>query len=69
MIIHADVPHADTEPLCELIEECRCVEKECAAHGVALHAARHGVATPHPAPMLIGEVTRHMLDGYTDYGS
>lgn len=69
MISHGDVPYADTEPLCELIEECRCVEQECAAHGVALHAAQHGVAGPHPAPLSIGEVARHVLDGYADYGS
>jgi hypothetical protein len=69
MISHQDVPYADPEPLSELIEECRCVEAECAAHGVALHSAQHWDAGPHPAPMLIGEVTRHILDGYADYGS
>jgi hypothetical protein len=69
MISHYDVPYADTEPLSELIEECRCVEEECAAHGVNLHSAQHLDVRPHPAPMMIGEVTRHILDGYADYGS
>jgi hypothetical protein len=69
MIGHGDVPYADPEPLSELIEECRCVEKECAAHGVALHSVVHWDASPHSAPVLIGEVTRHILDGYADYGS
>lgn len=69
MISHDDVPYSDTEPLSELIEECRCVEEECAAHGVGLHGARQSDATSRPASMLIGEVTRHILDGYADYGS
>jgi hypothetical protein len=69
MISHHDVPYADPEPLSELIRECHCVEEECAAHGVALHSPQRWDSSPHPAPVLIGEVTRHILDGYADYGS
>jgi hypothetical protein len=69
MISHDDVPYADPEPFSELIAECRCVEGECASHGVTLHPQRHRTASPHPAPMVIGEVTRHVVDGYADYGS
>jgi len=69
MLSHNDVPYADPEPMSELIRECRCVEQECAAHGVGLHSVQHRAASPHPAPVLIGERTRHILDGYADYGS
>jgi hypothetical protein len=69
MIGHDDVPYADPKPWPELIEDCRCVEGECAAHGVGLHPERHRVAGFHPAPMVIGEATRHIVDGYPDYGS
>jgi hypothetical protein len=69
MISHYDVPYADPEPMSELVEECHCVEAECAAHGLALHLVQHSDAGPHPEPVLIGEVTRHILDGYADYGS
>ncbi len=69
MISHDDVPYADPESLSDLIEECRCVEGECAAHGVALHSEHHRGASPSPAPIVIGEVIRHVVDGYSDYGS
>ncbi len=69
MIIHDAVPYAVADNMSELIEECRCVEKECAAHGVALHLSPHLAATPHPEPMVIGDGTRHILDGYASYGS
>jgi len=69
MISHDEVPYADPEPLSELIEECRCVEGECAAHGLALHPARHRDVDPRPGPVLIGDATRHIVDGYPDYGS
>jgi hypothetical protein len=69
MIGHDDVPYADPEPWSELIADCRCVEGECAAHGVGLHPQRRRVVGSHPAPMVIGEMTRHMVDGYPDYGS
>jgi hypothetical protein len=69
MTSHDDVPYADPEPLSELIEECRCVEAECAAHGVNLHPEQRHDDSPHHAPVVIDEVTRHILDGYPDYGS
>jgi hypothetical protein len=69
MFSHHDVPYADPEPLSELIEECRCVEQQCASHGVALHSAQRWAPGPRPAPIVIGEGTRHILDGYADYGS
>ena len=69
MISHDEVPYADPEPLSELIEECRCVEGECAAHGVSLHPQHHRDVGTRPAPVLIGEATRHIVDGYPDYGS
>ena len=65
---HDDVPYADPEPFAELIEECRCVEGECTSHGVTLHP-HHTAAGPHPEPVAIGEATRHIVDGYGDYGS
>lgn len=63
-----DVPYADPEPISELVEECRCVEAECEAHGVDLHPDHHLGPTPHPEPVVIGESTQHLVDGY-DYGS
>lgn len=69
MISHDEVPYADPEPFSELIEECRCVEGECAAHGVSLHPQHHRDVGTRPAPVLIGEATRHIVDGYPDYGS
>ena len=69
MTTHDDVPYADPEPWSELIDECRCVEGECAAHGVSLHPEQHHVVGIHPEPMVIGEPTRHLVDGYPDYGS
>jgi hypothetical protein len=63
-----DVPYADPEPLAEIIEECRCVEAECAAHGVDLHPESHQHPGPHPAALVIGEATRHIVDGYPEYG-
>lgn len=65
---HPAVPYADPEPFAELIEECRCVEGECAAHGVPLHPEHHDATASHPAPVLIGEETRHLVDEYPDYG-
>jgi hypothetical protein len=64
-----EVPYSDPEPLSELIEDCRCVEGECAAHGVTLHPERHRDVGHGPAPVLIGETTQHIVDGYPDYGS
>lgn len=64
-----DVPYADPESLSELIEECHCVEAECAAHGVDLHPRHHAEAGPHAEPAVIGEETRHIVDAYPDYGS
>jgi hypothetical protein len=69
MTSHDDVPYADPESLSELIEECRCLEGECASHGVTLHPDHHLTASPHPAPIVIGDVTRHVVDEYSDYGS
>lgn len=65
----ADVPYSDPEPLSELIEECRCVEAECAAHGVDLHPEHHVAAAAPSAPVVIAEATQHIVDGYSDYGS
>ena len=69
MLIHDEVPYADPEPMVELIEECRCVEGECAAHGVTLHPERRREVVPRPAPVRIAETTSHIVDGYPDYGS
>ena len=68
MISHDDVPYADPEPLAELIEECRCVEGECASHGITLHP-HQSAARPHKDLVTIGETTRHIVDGYGDYGT
>ena len=69
MTSHDDVPYADSESLPELIEEGRCVEHECASHGLGLHAEHHHGARPVPTAITIGEGTQHLLDGYPDYGS
>ena len=69
MTIHDEVPYADPEPLSELIDECRCVEGECAAHGLTLHPGRHADGSPRPEPLLIGEAARHAVEGYPSYGS
>ena len=63
-----EVPYADPEPFDQLIEECRCVEGECATHGVTLHPEHHDTSAPHPAPLEIGEKTRHLVDDYPAYG-
>ena len=68
MTSHDEVPYADPEPFAELIEECRCVEGECATHGVSLHPQHHEVASSHPAPVVIGEQTKHLVDDYPAYG-
>lgn len=68
MTSHDDVPYADPEPLAQLIEECRCVEGVCASHGIDLHPA-HAVDHPHHDPVSIGESSRHIVDGYGDYGT
>jgi hypothetical protein len=64
-----NVPYADLEPMSDVVEECRCVEAECAAHGVNLHPEHHDGNSPHAAPVVIGETTSHIVDGYPDYGS
>jgi hypothetical protein len=69
MTSHDDVPYADSESLPQLIEECRCLEQECASHGVGLHVAHHHDTSRHPVPIVIGEGTRHALDGYPEYGT
>ena len=66
---HDDVPYADPEPLSDLIEECRCVESECAAHGVNLHPAHHQTHGPHVEATVIDDSTQHIVDGFSDYGS
>ena len=62
-----DVPYSDPEPLAEVIEECRCAQAECAAHTVELPPERHRPAVP-AAPLVVDEPTRHLVDGYSDYG-
>jgi hypothetical protein len=62
-----DVPYADPESLPELIDECRCAQAECAAHRVDLPPEAHRLVA-HPVPMAIDEPTRHLVDGYSDYG-
>jgi hypothetical protein len=68
MTTHDNVPYADPEPLSELIEECRCVEGECASHGVDLHAAHHVASGSPPAAIVIDDAARHAVDGFADYG-
>lgn len=65
---HDEVPYADPEPFAEIIEECRCVEGECAAHGVGLHPGHHQPVAAPAGPVVIGDSTRHLVDGYSDYG-
>lgn len=62
-----DVPYADPEPMSELLEECQCLEAECAAHGVNLHP-RHHDAHAQAAPVVVDEGTQHLVDGLSDYG-
>jgi hypothetical protein len=65
----ADGPYADPEPLSEQVEECRCVEAECAAHGVNLRPAHHDTDHIVGAPVVINEATRHLMDDLPDYGA
>jgi len=65
----ADVPYADPEPLSEQVEECRCVESECAAHGVNLHPDHHEPRRVPTAPVNIDDATQHMMDDLSDYGA
>jgi feruloyl-CoA synthase len=61
-------PYADPEPLAEQVEECRCLEAECTAHGVDLHQQpRPGFHLP-AEPVVISEKVGHLVDGMTDYG-
>jgi hypothetical protein len=63
-----DVPYADPEPMTDLIEEGRCVEAECQAHGVDLHPGHHH--EHHGAePVVVAEDTSHIVEGISDYGS
>jgi hypothetical protein len=64
----ADVPYADPEPMSELIEECRCVEAECEAHGVNLHPDHHDPTHAEAAVVSIDDKTQHLLDGISEYG-
>ena len=64
-----DVPYADPEPLSEQVEECRCVEAECAAHGVNLHPDHHDAPHAEAEPVVIDEVTQHLVDDLSDYGA
>lgn len=70
MISPENVPYVDPEPLPVLVEECRCVEAECAAHGVDLHPGRQRVrAAVGFTPLLIEETPRYLVEGYPDYGA
>jgi hypothetical protein len=62
------VPYADPEPMSDLIEECRCLEGECASHGLELHAEHHVALGSAPGPIVIDDVARHAVDGYAEYG-
>jgi hypothetical protein len=62
-------PYSDPEPMADLVEECRCVEAECKAHGVDLHPAHHGITDHHADPVVVSDATSHMVDGISDYGS
>jgi len=62
-----DVPYADPEPITDLIEEGRCVEAECQAHGLNLHPDRHHVH--HGAqPVVVAEGISRIVDGISEYG-
>lgn len=68
MTTDAHVPYTDPEPLADLVEECRCVEAECTAHGVDLHQEpRRGTAAP-AGPVVITETVSHLVDGLAEYG-
>lgn len=69
MISPDNVPYADPEPMPDIVEECRCVEAECAAHGVNLHPGRHDArAVAGFSPALITQAPRDLVEGYPDYG-
>jgi len=68
MPTHADLPYVDPEPLPEMVEECRCVEAECTAHGVDLHPG-HRPEGPHPTAVTqVDDATGHLVDGLPPYG-
>ncbi|HET9653985.1 MAG TPA: hypothetical protein VFP72_01440 [Kineosporiaceae bacterium] len=65
----ASVPYADPEPLSEQVEQCRCVEAECAAHGLDLHPGPHDLGHAACADVAIDEAARHLADNLSDYGA
>lgn len=68
MTTDAHAPYADLEPLPDLVEECRCVEAECTAHGVDLHREPRHETLPPAEPVVISETVSHLVDGLADYG-
>jgi len=65
----AEVPYADPESLSEQVEECRCVEAECAEHGVNLHPDHHDPRRTPAGPVVIDDTTQHLVDDLSDYGA
>ena len=60
---------SDIEPqdLGDLVEDCRCLEGECTSHGITLHPAHHDLSV-HAHNAEVTEETKHLIDGYSDYG-
>jgi hypothetical protein len=63
-----NLPYADPEPFDEVLAECECVQAECEAHRIGDLHGRPGVAGHPVHPVVIDDRTRHLVDGYSDYG-
>jgi len=69
MTVPDHTPYAEQDPMAELVEECRCVEQECAVHGVDLHPTHHLDPARHVDGVVIDDHTRHLVDDYSEYGA
>ena len=62
-----DVPSTvDPTSLMDLVDDCRCLEGECAGHGVDLHPAAHPDDRAH-VEVVITEQTQHAVDDVPDF--
>ena len=62
-----DVPSAvDPTSLADLVDDCKCLEGECAVHGVDLHPAPHLDVHPH-VEVVISEQIQHSVDDIPDF--
>lgn len=66
--IHHMPSDVEPESVGDLVEDCRCLEGECTSHGISLHPAHHDLGV-HPHETEVTEETKHLIDGYNNYGA